>query len=277
MESVILTCGGWRAEILPRYGMNMVCLQFEGRDILRRPADEQTLRGTPLLYGVPLLLPSNRTDAGRFVFRGRTYQLPINEPEHNNNNHGWMYDAPFQIIRSTGDSLVARYENRGERYPFAFDLTIEDRLTGRGVRREMTLRALEDMPFTLGLHTTFVRPERFDVPRKKQCIRNERLLPTGQWIEAEPLGETFDTCFTRGRGSARLDDVRFAISESFDHWLLFNHDGKQDFLCVEAQCGQVNGLNIPGGHRVLAGGEEESFWFTIELDKDEERKEGAYV
>jgi galactose mutarotase-like enzyme len=107
------------------------------------------------------------------------------------------------------------------------------------------------------------------------------LVPTGQWIDPPlPLPESFDVCFAipekmecadqkvtgcyamSGR-TVLLDDTVFSVSDTYDHWVMFNGDGKQDFLCVEPQSGQVNGLNIPGGCRELAAGEEDVFRFTL--------------
>jgi len=240
---------------------------------MRCPEDQAALERSPRLYGFPLLLPANRTREGKFIFQGNIYSLPINEPEHNNSLHGLMADAPFTIISRGAEHLTARFENRGERYPFSFDMTIEDFLSGKGINRRLTIRALEDMPFTFGFHATFAKPKTFSVPCEKQYIRAENLIPTGELIDPLPLGETFDAVFQSKGTTAVLDDIIFTVSNNFDHWVLYNSDGKKDFLCVEPQCGQVNGLNIPDGHRTLAAGEEETFTFSVSRQSWHDAKE----
>ncbi|MBQ9974684.1 MAG: aldose 1-epimerase [Oscillospiraceae bacterium] len=269
MDAVVLKNGLWQAKIQPDYGMNLFSVQYDGREIMRPCEGRQMLESRKHLYGFPLIMPANRTKDGRFTFQGREYSLPVNEVARGNNLHGRMADVPFAVVEQTDRRLVGRFENRGERYPFAFDMTIEVEVQQDCVRQTMRIKALENMPYTFGLHATFARPQKYDVPRGRQCVWDaEHFIPTGEWIDPPlPLGETFDTCFAMSGRTALLDDVVFTVSDNFDHWVMYNGDGKQDFLCVEPQSGQVNGLNIPGGHRVLAAGEEDTFWFTLTLQK----------
>lgn len=268
MDAVSLKNGSWQVKVLPDHGMNMISVQVGGRELMRCPDSRQTLEHDPMLHGFPIIMPANRTKDGVFAFRGKTYRLPINEVERGNNLHGQMRDAPFTVLEQSQTHLAARFENRGERYPFSFDMTIEDTVTARGVERKTTIKALEDMPFTFGFHATFVQPVQYSVPRKKQCIWNERLIPTGEWIDPEPLPETFDVCFSSSGSTVELDDIRFTVSDTFDHWVMYNADGKQGYLCVEPQCGQVNGLNSPDGHRVLQAGEEMVFRYCVTRAED---------
>lgn len=281
MDAVVLKKGLWEARVQPDFGMNLFAVRLDGRDILRPCADRQMLESRKHLYGFPIIMPANRTAGGKFTFRGREYDLGINEPARGNHLHGRMADAPFVVTEQTDSRVTARFENRGERYPFSFDMTIQVEVEEEQVRQTVRIKALEDMPYTFGFHTTFAQPQQFHVPRGRQCVWDENCVPTGQWIDPPlPLGETFDTCFAmpsgqndrgvKGSGcyamagsTAVLDDIAFTVSDTFDHWVLYNADGRQGFLCVEPQSGQVNGLNIPGGHRVLAAGEEDVFWVSI--------------
>ena len=265
METVVLKNGSWQAAVWPGFGCNMISVRVDGRELMRVPESMEQLERNRDLFGFPLILPANRTAGGRFTFRGREYDLGINEPARGCHLHGHLLDAPFAVAERTDSRLVTRLENRGERYPFSFDMTVTDTVSPDGVCRELVLRALEDMPYTLGFHTTFLTPARFDVPRGPQCVRDEWLIPTGRWVGPLPLGESFDTCFRSAGTTAVLDDIRFTVSDNFDHWVLYNADGRQGFLCVEPQCGQINGLNVPGGCRELAAGEEAVFRFTLSV------------
>lgn len=263
MDTVTLKNGMWTAQVLPQFGMNLISLKYGEKEIMRCPKDMETLEKAPRLHGIPILIPANRTADGMFTFEGKTHSFPINEPLRNNNVHGLMSTAPFTVLSQTEDSLTAQYQNRGDRYPYPFDMTVEIRLTEAGLVHKLTIHALEKMPYTFAYHTTFAEPKEFSVPIGRLYVRDERLLPTGEMETVDDLGETFDSFFESVGNTAKLDEFRFTVSENFDSWVLFNSDGKSGFLCIEPQCGLVNGLNIPGGHRILEAGQKETFTLQI--------------
>ena len=61
-----------------------------------------------------------------------------------------------------------------------------------------------------------------------------------------------------------IGDYNYTVSHHFDHWILFNSEG---VLCVEPQCGAVNGLNIADGHLLLKPNEMLNLWTKIERRK----------
>ena len=258
-----LKAGEWQAEVYPPCGMNLTALSFAGRPILRTPADEPTLRENLYVYGNPLLMPANRTKDGRFPFRGKVYELPINEPTRKNNLHGQMADAPFTVLLHTENTVCAVYRNRGERYPFAFDMTITDVIED-GWCRTVELLALEDMPYTLAFHTTFLAPQRFSVPIGQRHVCNKNYIPTGEQVEAEPLGKVISGFYEATGHQVTVDDYIFTVSNNFDQWVLYNGGGEKGFLCIEPQCGCVNGLNTEH-HRILHTGERD--FFTLRIKK----------
>ena len=275
-DAVKLICGDWEAAVLPGFGMNVTALCHKGDPVLREPDDPGVLRENPHVYGIPLLLPANRTAGGRFTFGDTVYTLPLNEPLRHNHIHGLMYEAPFRVMRQTENSVTAVYENGGERYPFPFCMEITDTLKENGLHREVRLKntGTAAMPYTLAFHTAFTAPERFSAPIGNRFLCDERYIPTGEMTGLTPqetgyrTGSSADDIrisgFYEAAGhTARLDDTVFSVSENFDEWILFNGGGGQEFLCIEPQCGEVNGLNTAGGHRVLQPGEEEIFTLFI--------------
>ncbi len=282
-NEITLTAGQWQAKVLPGFGMNLISLRRNESPILREPADEQVLMENPYVYGVPLLLPANRTAGGRFEFEGKMYQIPINEPAFSNHIHGLLYNAPFEVLQQTGDSVTAAYENYGDRYPFPFVMIITDTLSEAGLHRRLELKNTGDtaMPFTLAFHTAFTEPAVFSVPLGKRAERDNNYIPTGKLealsetekeylTEASSNGRAISGFYTAAGHRAMLDDTLFEVSENFDQWILFNGGGEQGFLCIEPQCGQVNGLNMPDGHHVLQPGEIEIFTFTIKKENTNE-------
>lgn len=273
-DTVKLTHGSWEAEILPDAGANTVRLTYEGRDVLRPLESRAQMEENPYLQGSPILLPANRTDGAAFVFDGRRYTLPLNEPKLGNNLHGMIWSLPFTILSRTEDSASLALENTGAYYPFPFRLTVSVRLDGAGYHRsfEVTNTGKTDMPLTFALHTTFPEPSFVRVPLAEAHRRNERLLPT----HYGPLNETeekvaagFDSrgtalvgYFRSGGHTARVGDFLYTVSENFDHWVVYNGGGSAGYLCVEPQAGRVNGLN-DGGFIRLSPGETERFETAI--------------
>jgi hypothetical protein len=70
-----------------------------------------------------------------------------------------------------------------------------------------------------------------------------------------------------GGHTAYLDNLSYTVSENFDHWILFNGRGESGLLCVEPQCGKVDGLNIKDGCKILNPNEETGFWIELKTMK----------
>ncbi len=246
----------------PEFGMNVTALFWQQKSILRTPDNEKNLSDNPYLYGIPLLFPANRTQDGKFSFKNRVFSLPLNEPLRHNHIHGLMFDAPFTVIEQRENMVRTIYQNRGERYPFSFDMTITDVIQD-GWHRTVEILALEDMPYTLAFHTTFVEQAQFTVPIGRRFVCNENYIPIGKTVPAEPLGRVISGFYEASGHTAVLDEFRFTVSDNFDQWVLFNGGGDKGFLCIEPQCGGVNGLNTKL-HRILNVGESETFTLKIE-------------
>ncbi len=275
-RDICIKSGKWEAVILPDFGMNMVSLRYEGKEVLREPTSRTVLEENPYTYGIPLLFPANRTENGVFLFSGEEYRLPLNEPQRGNHIHGLMFDAPFTVQESGENFLTASYDNRGERYPFPFVMTIADKLCENGLERTVRIKNIgkTSLPYTLAFHTTFSEPKCFSVPVNERYLCNEFYIPTGTMIPLNKTESLYDCgiqtdglvisgFYSASGHSAYLDEFRFTVSDNFDEWVLFNGGGGQGFLCIEPQCGEVNGLNRPNGHRVLKSGE--TAMFTIEI------------
>ena len=270
--SIKLAHGDWYAEILPHFGMNAIVLRHCGNDILRSPKDLEELKGSPYLFGTPFLFPANRTKGGKFGFSGKEYSLPLNEPTRNNHIHGLFYDAPFEVIERTSDSLVAKYVNRGERYPFSFTIIMADRLAESGYTR--TVRITNDgkaaFPFTMAFHTTFIEPKWFSSPIGKRLEVDENYIPTGKALDTveeyregvSPFGKKISGFFMRDGEAALVGNYVYRFSDGFDNVILFNALGEMGLLCIEPQAGETNGLNS-GKCKILEPNEEVVFSHEI--------------
>mgnify|MGYP003303003152 CR=1 FL=1 len=276
-DVITLNCGKWGADICPRLGGNIVKLTYEGKDVLRPLDDEEQLMINPYLQGSPVLLPANRTFEGRFIFEGREYLLPLNEPHNNCNLHGSVLYQAFDTVEKNDGSVTVRYINRdGTAYPFDFSLTVRYLLDIDGLTAEYEIKneSRGNMPLTFSLHTTFVEPKEFSVPIDMCQEKDSHHIPTGRYIgltgeETEyatgsPSRGRVISGYYRSCGNvAYVGDFKYTVSENFDHWIFFNGRGESGLLCVEPQSGKVNGLNMDDGHTVLSPCEKIKFTTKI--------------
>lgn len=185
---------GYEAEFSSRLGATCYRLTYAplGCDVLRTPTSEADLEINPYLYGNPILFPCNRISGGEFVFDGRKYGFPINEPKTNCHIHGALYSAPFKIIKLAADEVAFRYDAEKNEYlgfPHAFSVVREYTADKTGLVEKTTFinRSDEKMPLTLAFHTTFNAPFSgkgkcfATVPVVCEQLRDENCLPTGEW------------------------------------------------------------------------------------------------
>lgn len=269
-----LNCGKWMATVYPECGGNLARLSCDGVEILRTPKDLSELQSGPVLYGLPFLLPANRVKGASFSFEAVTYTLPMNEPLRNNHLHGLINRASFSVLEADDRHVTMFLHNDGEYYPFPFDLEITDTLTELGLHRRIRLFNCGDrtMPYTMAIHASFRLPQTVSVPVKARYAVDDNFIPTGEMLpltEREraysrgvTLEEKLSGFFTSAGDTVTVDNFAMTVSDQFDHWVLF-HLPEKELICLEPQCGAVDGLNN-GLHRTLQPGSEEFFTLTIE-------------
>lgn len=276
----LLSRGAWTAAIHPERGAQVLSLRYNGRPVLREPDALAALDAEPMLYGIPFLFPPNRVAGGRFVFDGKSYELPLNESARNNHIHGLFAGAVFTVAESGPSHLTTKLENTGEAFSFPCRVIMRDRLGEDGFCRETEIEntGTTDMPVEMGFHTTFAAPGAFQVPLDQRWETDERFLPTGRLVSLDskeqdivagcgPRGSRVSGFYTAQAGSvgrlARIGAFYYQVSEEFTDWVLFSRDG-ESWVCVEPQSGPVNQLNHPECRR-LAPGEKICFWQRISL------------
>lgn len=265
----------WTAWVTPEDGMNTVRLTLEGQDVLRK-AEKDDLYKTTCAHALPLLLPPNRVDQGHFEFEGEEYQLPINHPAMQNHCHGFLWEATFTVTKQSESQICAKYENKGEIFPFPFLIEVDYRLDEDGYYQEfrITNTGKRNMPLTFGLHTNFYERGEFAIPLGERYEVNDRFIPTGKMCPLTDrqkeycTGAKMDTYkvdgfYTATGHTASVGNIEYVVSENFNHWTLYNGGGNMNFISMEPQCGAVNGLNSKIGLITLAPGKTEVFHTRI--------------
>ena len=267
----------WYAEVSADYGANVTKLQYEGEDVFIPLKSKAQLCENPFTVGSPLLFPANRTAGGRFVFNDREYHLTITDKKNKLNLHGLLYCREFSVSKYEDKSITLQYENTGEIYPFPFIITARYTLFNCGLEQKFTLKNTgeTDMPYTFALHTTFCEPENFCVPIFLAQEKDSKHIPTGRYLPLDqqeleyvsgfkPHGIPISGYYKANGNAAVVGDYLYSVCDGFDHFVLYNGGGKSGYLCVEPQVGAVNGLNIPGGCRILSGGEKDTLCVSVE-------------
>ena len=257
----------WHAEISACRGANIQILKYGGEDVFNPLENEKQWEQNPFVQGSPLLFPANRTVDGKFSFGGAEYYLPVTDKKNNVHLHGLLYSQPFSVVKTGNDSVVLQYENNGKIYPFNFLITAEYTLKNCGLEQSFTITncGKTGMPYTFALHTTFRKPVFFSAPIMLAQEKDDRHIPTGRYVplssvEAgfavgiDPRGIPISGYYKSGGNTARIGKYSYTVSKQFDHFVLYNAGGNSGYLCVEPQAGAVNGLNIPGGCRVIPAG-----------------------
>lgn len=281
--AVTLAAGAYTTTWLPDLGMLGVSLTHDGDELLALPrtlADYR--RGMPDggYTGLPLNAPwANRLSEREFVLDGRPVRIGRRVAADRNGLpiHGTVQARPFGIdfAGSDGGAAVVRASLLHDdavllrAFPFAHRITIDVRLTARGLSVNTTAvpTARGAVPVAFGWHPFLTIPGvarerwRLRLPARRHHVLDDRLLPTGRTVAAPAeerlLGRrTFDDHSTLGAdrrfalsGGGRRIDVRF--DRGFGHAQLYvapaapGH-ASTDFACIEPMTAPVNAL-VAGG------------------------------
>lgn len=273
-QTLSLSGFGWNATISAGSGANILLLTCHGEHVLRplpNPCPD------PYTVGSPLLFPANRTANGCFDYEGRKYALTVNDKKSGANLHGFLFRQSFSVDHVASDTVELHYENRKEIYPFPFRISVTYHIEEGSFlsRYQIKNTGTMTMPFTFGLHTTFPEPDRFQVPLESRQEKTENHIPTGRYVPLDMRERHYCTgspsrgleisgYYKAAGACARIGKKLLYQTEGFDHWVLYNGGGDSGFLCIEPQCGGVNGLNLPNCP-VLEPGQSREFQTCLRL------------
>jgi aldose 1-epimerase len=177
-EIVAIGDGRIAIEVLPDVGARLHRLRFDGRDLLRTPADPVAHLDDPWFWGSYPMAPwCNRLPPIRTDVAGRVLDLPANFRD-GTAIHGQVDRAPWQ---RTADGSF-RIEGGGDGWPWRY--AVEQELAIDAARLDLALRLtnLDDaaMPAGVGIHPWFAKP-------LAVAIRAAAVHPDNLATEAAPV------------------------------------------------------------------------------------------
>jgi len=175
-----------------KVGASLIELTLSGISLIDLPGSaNHPLERNPY-HPSALLSPwVNRVRNGNYSYKGKNYQLPINEPALGNAIHGLLARVPFTINQQSENSITLEYLYEGEElnYPFPFIFSYTYHLLNEG-GLEITFEAKNtgstSMPFACGWHPYFRFPDTTAADLSIQFNPISRFLSDSQMI---PLKE----------------------------------------------------------------------------------------
>lgn len=261
--AIWLKSGKLEAAILPNIGANLIAFRDLEKDyqFLREPAvDEmEQFRTNPGVHGIPVLFPPNRYEDGKFLWDGKCYEFPVNEPKTGNHLHGFLHTIPWTVEKFSSDesesrvtlSLTINEDHSVYSYfPHTFTIKLTYTLSASGLLQHVFVRneGKDKMPCLLAFHTAINAPfdpkssasdYTFNMTIGQRYELNERMLPTGEFqpltsdeeqIKAKginPFFEAMDNHYTSepqgGRNRMELTDHRSQTTLVYDVGTSYKH------------------------------------------------------
>jgi aldose 1-epimerase len=219
---------GGEARVWPALGFNCFCWRAvrDGRVLELLYSDPALfVDGRPTRSGIPVLFPfPNRIRDGRFVWDGKDYRLPPNDPAGKNAIHGFACRTPWRVAGRGADASGAWLRGAWRcstdapqcrpLWPADQEIELTYRLGDGTLRVEAEVRNPDSvpLPFGLGYHPYLAvppvpgaSPEDCTVcaPARSFWVLEES-LPTGQ---KAPVGGERDLNTPRKVSELHLDDV----------------------------------------------------------------------
>ncbi|MFC5649109.1 aldose 1-epimerase [Paenibacillus solisilvae] len=255
-KAVWFQFGRYEAAILPEIGGNLIAFRDNENKytFLHEPTlDEmESFKARPFIHGIPVLFPPNRFEDGKFLWNGRTYQFPVNEPATGNHLHGFVHSEKWDVTdfgSSAAESFVTVSLTVDEQHavykylPHKFTIKLRYSLSAEGLSQQILVRneGQDVMPCLFAFHTSVNAPFAPESSAKDYRVKltigerwelNERMLPIGTYqpltadeelLKGEgvyPFFDSMDNHYTasaqNGRNRMELTDTKLGATLVYD-------------------------------------------------------------
>ncbi len=192
----------------------------------------------------------NRIDGGKFSLDGKTYDLPINEDNNNNQLHGGKKgfgELVWDVVGVSDNSITLGLKSPdGDMgYPGTLDVMVEYVLTDEN-ELEVGYRAVTDAPTVINLtqHTYFnllgegkgnILDHELMMKADHFIPIDERSIPTGEIAPVE--GTPMDFTSPAKIGSRVNEDFeQLVVGNGYDHCWVINKEKDGLGLCATVYC-----------------------------------------
>ena len=192
----------------------------------------------------------NRIDGGTFTLDGKTYELPINETNNNNQLHGGKKgfgELVWDVVGVSDNAITLGLESPdGDMgYPGKLDVMVEYVLTDEN-ELEVGYRATTDAPTVINLtqHTYFnlLGEGKGDILDHELMMKadhfipiNERSIPTGEIAAVKGTPMDFTTPMKIG-SRVNEDFEQLVMGNGYDHCWVINKEKDGLELCATVYC-----------------------------------------
>jgi aldose 1-epimerase len=213
--------GAMRA-IVTEVGAGLRSFSVEGQEVL----DTYGLHEMALSGRGQVLLPwPGRIEDGRYVFQGKTYQLPLDEPAIRNAIHGLARWVNWRVVSHEAHRLTMELTLHAQNgYPFVLLLQEHYTLTSRGLEVETVASNIgaSPLPYGAGHHPYFavgtetINDAVLHIPARSYFRVNERSIPIVPPVSVE--GTPFDFRAFHAIGETVLDTGYTDLLADADGW-----------------------------------------------------------
>lgn len=208
-------------------GASLIELNLGGLSLIDLPGSSDHPLASNPYHPSALLTPwVNRVRNGNYSFKGKNYQLPINEPALGNAIHGLLARVPFTLVQKTESSVTLEHAYQGAEpnYPFPFTFQYTYTLAEEG-GLEITFMAQNtgstSMPFACGWHPYFSFPNTKAADLSIKFHPTSRFLSDSQMIplKEENLQGKSEFVFSQEKVDHvfRLEPREKHVTEFIDH------------------------------------------------------------
>ncbi|MCZ2477049.1 hypothetical protein G9H58_03165 [Aquirufa antheringensis] len=208
-------------------GASLIELNLGGLSLIDLPGSSDHPLASNPYHPSALLTPwVNRVRNGNYSFKGKNYQLPINEPALGNAIHGLLARVPFTLVQKTESSVTLEHAYQGAEpnYPFPFTFLYTYTLAEEG-GLEITFMAQNtgstSMPFACGWHPYFSFPDTKAADLSIKFHPTSRFLSDSQMIplKEENLQGKSEFVFSQEKVDHvfRLEPREKHVTEFIDH------------------------------------------------------------
>ena len=271
--------------IFPNLGASIQELQFGGFDVIRGiQAQESDLPFFRRYYPSSFLFPfPGRVAGGTYEYQGKHYQLPTNEGGRDNAIHGFLAEAPFELVQKNMNQEMAlldfqyQYDGSEQGFPFPTQINIIYEITNKGF--QFTLKIINtgnsSFPFGLGWHPYFASENlaaaTLDFQAIEQLVVDENQIPTGaepnQFIS--PIGnQQLDTSYLLSNSMIRFSshyynmNLRTLFVEK--EYLQLYTPPSRNSIAIEPMTCEPNAFNSHKGLQELAP--NASYQWSVQVD-----------